>query len=229
MQRGAGMIITIDGPTASGKSSVSQEVARRHGLYYVYSGLLYRALAYVLIHEYGYTNDDLQQPNEQHVKHLCKFYLRYEYILTSGPLIAIPDNDNIVPFLKTKELDVAASILSRDPIVRLCIVDFQKRLAESSRVIADGRDCGTVVFPHAEYKFFLTADLTVRAQRWQKYQAREGKEYSIDVCKQVLIDRDNRDMKRKHSPLKSAADAILIDSSTMTFEEVVSQIEQSIA
>lgn len=212
------MIITIDGPAASGKSSAAQLLAHKFSYYYMYTGLLYRALGYILVNYYKFTD----QPD---MLLLEKILLNLEYSYDTHAGITIKFNTiNITQHLKTAEIDRLASIISEHPQVRLLLLDYQRKLAHAHNLVADGRDCGTIVFPQANFKFFLTASATVRAERWQKNQA----QYTLQESVRIIQERDERDSNRAVAPLCQAPDAIIIDNSKLTLMETLTCIEHYI-
>ena len=111
--------------------------------------------------------------------------MRYNFTQTEGAVIYYYD-ENITPHLKTADIDLASSIVAMQPFVRQEILSYERTLADDHNVIADGRDCGTVIFPHAQYKFFITANPDVRADRWQRDQRKVGEEFSLEECKRVV-------------------------------------------
>src|SRR3989304_8563006 len=194
------MIITLDGPTASRKSTIGRMLARTLNYYYIYSGLLYRALAYVLMKQYGYTLDTLSNVKQEDILAVLDPQ-HFEYSYNGGEKIIVGGID-ITHHLKESMIDQAASIVSTNKGVRAAIDDMQRIIANEHDTVIDGRDAGTVVFPNAEHKFFFTADQTIRAQRWQAQQAQRGNTISLDEAIQFLAIRDTRDSTREHAPLK---------------------------
>jgi len=220
------MIITIDGPTASGKSSVARAVAHDLSIFYLNTGLLYRALAYALIKEHGYSTEQCANPKEYSVRLvLSPGNLSYGYDKNKGSSVLLSGCD-VTSLLKTPDIDRAASVVSAVPYVRTCLLTVQRDIASKHSVVAEGRDCGTVIFPYAEHKFFLIANQAVRAQRWQADQRRAGKILSLQDCCAAIDERDQRDAARECAPLVQAKDAICIDSSNMTLEETVAAIRR---
>ena len=218
------MIITIDGPTASGKSTVGRMLAKKLGYYYLYSGLLFRAVAYVLLNEYGYTKEQFEQPSIDDIDAVIdpqRFVYRYDD--KEGERIFF-DGRDITTFLKERHIDQPASIISLNNIVRKKILQLQRTLAQSVNVVVDGRDSGSVVFPHADYKFYITATEKERAQRWQKQQSQYGNDVSFEAAVSFIKERDQRDMKRKHSPLIIPKGAHVIDNTDMTSRETLDAI-----
>lgn len=208
------MIITIDGPVASGKSSVAQALAHTMGIYYINTGLLYRAVAY-LYYEKNISLADIKRAfQEQQV------YYRY-----AQKAQVFVRQEDITPVLKTPQVDDYASRLSVMPEVRELVTSMQHTIAQQHDMVIEGRDCGTTVFPHAEYKFFITASLEVRAERWRKDQEKQ-QQHAITHAEAVRMVsmRDERDKNRTIAPLRKAADAIEIDSSDLALHEVVDKI-----
>ncbi len=224
------MIITIDGPSASGKSTISKIVADQLGFYYINTGLMYRAIAYI-----GYTYFGL---NTSQLAHLSKDVvdkitdnnnLVYHYNQKDGATMLYEGN-NITPFLKDAFVDTLVSIISPQAIVRTAMVTMQQHIAYQHDSIAEGRDLGTVVFPHAHYKFFVTASLEERARRWQKDQHARGHTYTLEQAKTYLQERDTKDSNRTLSPLKKPAHAKEIDTTHKTIaqsaQEIISTVKQ---
>lgn len=222
------MIVTIDGPAASGKSTAARLLAMRLGFYYLNSGLLYRAIGYLLLEHGGYTLDNLAQA----IEHDIAVYLdpkRIHYVQNSNSRAHIFfDDEEITNKLKTERIDKAASVVSTNTIVRSYLFQFQRALAATNHVIVEGRDSGTVVFPQAEMKFFLTASLEVRALRWQKELEQKGVHVSEAEAQAQLLERDKRDSERKVAPLKIPEHAIVIDNSAYTIDQTVDVLARNI-
>lgn len=214
------MIITIDGPTASGKSTVARLLAQRLNWYYLNSGLLYRAVAYLLQQKFGYNNEQLLHPTQSHLEH-CLSLIDYHY--NAGARIMAEGRD-ITGELKTSSMDQAASLVATSSLVRHSLLAYQRTLAAHHDIVADGRDTGSVVFPQADYKFFLTASLQSRAKRWQHDQQRQGNYFGDRESSAHIEERDMRDSQRKDAPLVIATGAFVIDNSSMTIEETVSAL-----
>lgn len=213
------MIITIDGPVASGKSSVAQELGERLGLFYLNTGLLYRAVAYILIHEFRKTIN-WEVPFEVEPEEL-DFIKNISYEFISGePHILFKEKD-ITDSLQDASFDQVASMVSTSKSVREKLLSVQRKIGEKYNIIADGRDCGSKVFPKADYKFFLTASVDARVRRILTDPKRklEGKTY--DEIKQEIEARDKRDQERAVAPLIIPNDAIIIDNSRLNFKETI--------
>lgn len=218
------MIITIDGPTASGKSTVARAVARKLGIYYIASGSIYRAVGCILLHSYGYTLDILAAVQPEHIDQALDTHrFLYIYDAINGEQIFY-DNHDLTPELGKSEMGSAASVIGTDPMVRAKIIEFIRKLAHDHSIVIDGRDCGSVMFTNADYKFYLTASLDVRAKRWQDLQKKLGNAYSLEQSQAIVAERDKRDSERSIAPLLVPAGAIVIDSSGLDQDEVVSHV-----
>ena len=208
-----GKSIAIDGPAGAGKSTIAKLVAKELGFIYVDTGAMYRAMALYLIRQ-GIDRNDTGQ-----IEKACEdadISISYE----NGKQVVLLFGENVNDFLRTEEVGNMASMSSVNPKVRQKLVDLQQKLALRKDVVMDGRDIGTVVLPDSKCKIYLTASSHVRAKR--RYDELVGKGENPDISKieEDIIERDHRDMTREHSPLKQAEDAVLIDSSDMSVEEV---------
>ncbi len=213
------MIITIDGPVASGKSTVAQLIAKDLSIYYLCSGYLYRALAHILYSSQGRSYEKISELSIEEITDIFNpSTVTYSYN-TEKKVEVIYEGNNLVPFLKTHTLDKASSVISAYTNVRDALLLYQRMLGEKNSLIIEGRDCGTVVFPHAQFKFFLIADLPVRVARWRTDQLKFGNIFSEQEATNILQERDDRDSTRPHSPCKPASDAFIIDNSFLTLEQ----------
>ncbi|MBN2267454.1 MAG: (d)CMP kinase [Candidatus Babeliaceae bacterium] len=219
------MIITIDGPVASGKSSVAKRLADKLGFYYLYTGLLYRGLAYLLVTKFGYSDEELKKPRSADIDAIVN-NPSFQYHYDTGIPTIMFNGENITPYLKTAEVDHWSSISSADPYVRQSVLHHQIELGKKYNLVVDGRDTGTIVFPHATIKIFLTAAPEVRAKRWQQDQMKAGKKFTFADALTAINERDQRDITRPHSPLIPATDAIIIDNSDMSIEETDEKLYQ---
>jgi cytidylate kinase len=221
------MIITIDGPAASGKSSAARCLAQKLGFYYLYSGLLYRGCAYVLL-KAGFTKKEFARIDPGSVSTYYNVKrIRYLYTLNHGEQLFF-DGADITAQLKTPKIDEASSLLAENPAIREAIRLVQQEYSATTNIVADGRDMGTAVFPHANVKFFLTASVEARAQRWQHAQATVGNNFTIEEATAILTERDHRDTIREHSPLAVAQNAIMIDNTNMSAAETCQKIEDEV-
>lgn len=215
------MIITIDGPTASGKSSAAMKMAQKLGYYYVNSGLLYRAFGYILLQNCGYSIEQLYHPADEEIRmYLMSGRVKYVCDNQGRPSILFDGND-ITAYLKGARIDQAASIVSGDARVRQALLALQRDIGQSHDLVIDGRDAGTVVFPNADYKFYLTAPLEIRAARWMHEQHARGNTYSLQEAISQLVARDERDSTRAIAPLRIPETATIIDNGELTIEQTV--------
>jgi len=214
------MIITIDGPMASGKSSVARTIAHELQWYFLSTGLLYRGLAYLLLEQYGYTDVQLVDPSDVHLADCFgdNFAYRYDAQLYERFIFKGVD---ITPQLKNNRIDQGASLVSTNLRVRAMLTHVQRLIAAKNNVVIEGRDSGSVVFPYAEYKFFLTANPEIRAERWCNDQLAKGRSIAYEWALQELLVRDERDRKRAQAPLVVPEGAQIIDSSALSQREVV--------
>lgn len=218
------MIITIDGPAASGKSTLARALAKKLDFYYLNTGLLYRAVAYLLINNCAYENNKLRDPDNLDLDmYIDKDRLVYKYDKESKEQIFFDDQD-ITPFLKTSFIDEGASIISTNKRVRQLLLNVQRVVAQKHDLVVDGRDTGSVVFPEAEVKIYLSAGEKVRADRWKEYQEKNGNIFSEGEARNIIADRDRRDKEREVAPLVIPDDAIFLDNSKLEVDETVEQI-----
>ncbi|MCX5922519.1 MAG: (d)CMP kinase [Candidatus Dependentiae bacterium] len=218
------MIITIDGPVASGKSTIARSIAQRLGYYYIASGAVYRSLAYLLMRECGYRLETIGAVAQSDIINLLDAKrLLYCYASGTGETLVF-DGEDITQYLSASDVANAASVMSANPIVRDAVVCFLRNLVKNVDSITDGRDCGSVLFPDAEIKFFLTASLDVRALRWQKLQAVLGNVVDFDEAKKLVSARDKRDSERAVAPLVIPDGALIIDSSALSQDQVIDLI-----
>ncbi len=205
-------IITIDGPAGAGKTSVSKLLSKKLGCVYVDTGALYRGVAYEIQRQgIGWENDAVL---EDFLKDLD-----LNLVMEKDSLILMSSGRDITKFIRTPEISMLASFSSARPQVRSALLDIQRNIAKTKDAVFEGRDMGTVVFPDAAYKFFLFADLSVRAKRRYDEMPDETKDINR-VEKQIKI-RDNNDSQRESAPLTPAKDAVEIDASFLTIEQVV--------
>ncbi|KKP35609.1 MAG: Cytidylate kinase [candidate division TM6 bacterium GW2011_GWF2_32_72] len=214
------MIITIDGPVASGKSTVAKTLAQKLGYHFLNTGLMYRAVAFLLMKKFNYDEKNLLCPTRKAVE-VCLDVDKFIYFADGKGASIFYDGVDITSFLKTPEMDRASSVLSACISVRKILLTLQKKLAKDINIVADGRDTGSVVFPDAKYKFYLTASLEERARRWRLAEALKGVLIAEDEAKKLIKERDQRDMKRDIAPLIVPEGAITIDNTGLTEEETL--------
>ncbi len=213
------MIIVIDGPAGSGKSSTAKSIANRLSLHYLDSGALYRAVTCLWINA-G------KPEKEQFFNMLTEVHLQVEYI---NDLFHVKANgEDLTNQIRSQEISSHVSEIASLPEVRGYVNALMKKIIANGIYIADGRDLGTAVFPDAFLKFYMDASLEERAMRRFRELENSGQNVSFKDVKQNLNDRDLKDKSRVSDPLKKAPDAILIDTTGKTFEEQISEITQII-
>ena len=214
------MIITLDGPCGSGKSTLAQLLAQKLGFFYINSGYLYRALAYVLATDFGYDEVALQHPAVDDIAAILNEQnFRYQYV--DGVAQVFYKDQEITLRLKSGEVSDHASLISADANVRQAVVAMQRKFGGMYDLVTDGRDGGTEIYPHAEFKFYVTAQAEIRAQRLQADIAKSGKHIPFDHALEMTLMRDARDTTRLISPLKMADDAILVDTSHQSIQQAL--------
>lgn len=209
--------IAVDGPAGAGKSTIAKSIAKKLGIIYVDTGAMYRAMALYML------KNQIAPEETDKISQACQnvdISIAYE----NGEQIVLLNGENVNGFIRTEEVGNMASVSSTNPEVRKKLVELQQKLAETTSVIMDGRDIGTCVLPKADVKVYLTASSKVRAKRRFDELSAKGVACDIEQIEADIIDRDHRDMTREHSPLKQAEDAVLVDSSEMTVEEVIDAI-----
>lgn len=211
------MNVAIDGPAGAGKSTIAKEVAKKKGYVYVDTGAMYRAMALYFIRE-GISSDDEAKISSV----VDDIAVSIEY--KDGAQHIIMNGEDVTGLIRTEEVGNMASASSVYGAVRTKLVALQQELANNTDVIMDGRDIGTVVLPNADVKVFLTASVECRAKRRFKELVEKGLNPDFEAIAKDIEERDYRDSHREISPLKQADDAILLDSSDMTIDEVVNKI-----
>lgn len=211
--------IAIDGPAGAGKSTIAKAVAKRLGMIYLDTGAMYRSVAYYVLEHGADVND------ERAVEALLpgiEMDIRYE----NGMQQIYVSGKNVTPYLREPHMSKAASDVSALPCVRYKMVELQREFAASHDVVLDGRDIGTFVLPDANCKFFMTASPEERAKRRFKELTEKG---SVCTFKEVLADINKRDYNDSHravAPLKQAEDAVRIDTTDMSIEQVTECVER---
>ena len=213
------IIITIDGPAGAGKTTVSRMLSKKLGCVYVDTGALYRGVAYEIQRQgIDWENDEVL---DDFLKHLD-----LNFLMENDRLILISSGRDITNFIRTPDISMLASASSAKPQVRAALLGIQRNIAKTKDAVFEGRDMGTVVFPDAVHKFFLFADLCIRAKRRNDEMPDETKD--IKLVQEEMKIRDGKDSQRKTAPLKPAEDAIKIDSSFLTIEQVVEKMVKCI-
>ena len=213
--------IALDGPAGSGKSTVAKIIAGRLDILYLDTGAMYRACALKCLKE------GVDVTDEEKVNILIKdidLKIRYE----NGTQVTVLDGDDVSRDIRKPEISMLASTVSANKAVRMKMVEKQRVIASEVNCILDGRDIGTYVLPNANYKFFLTADSKVRAERRYKELVERGDSVDFEELHKEIVQRDYNDSHRDFAPLKQADDAILIDTSSLSAEEVAEKIISSV-
>ncbi len=214
-------IITIDGPSGAGKSTVSLGLANLLGYTYVDSGALYRIVALeALLKKIGEENEDA-------LVTLCK-NLEVTFRTIKGKITILNHDRDVSEYIRFPEISMLASRISAGKAVRNQITALQRKMGEKGKLVLEGRDAGTVVFPDAEVKFFIDATPEERGKRRFKELTLKGLSISLEQVTQDIITRDHHDSTRSHAPLKPAPDAVIINSSAMTVEEVIARMMEVI-
>lgn len=211
--------IAIDGPVGAGKSTIADEVCRRLGILHLDTGAMYRAVGLAVI------NAGIDPQDEDAVVALCRrggalVDVRY----SDGAQVTLVNGQDVTGRIRAQEVGTAASVVSRYPDVRHMLVARQRELAQLQPMLLDGRDIGTVVLPDAPVKVYLTATPEARAQRRMNQLLEKGEAADFETILAEVNARDHQDMTRDVDPLRQAEDAVLVDSSDLSFEETVQAI-----
>ena len=213
------MIIAIDGPAGAGKSTVAKELAKRLGYQLVDTGAMYRAVAFEALRAGADLGD------EEAVATIAET-LRFEFRFLDGENVVFCNDHALEQEIRTAEVSRAASIISAHPRVREAMVAQQRRVGRERSSVLEGRDIGTVVFPDAEVKAFVTASAEIRARRRLCQMEECGEEGEYDEVLAEIVARDKRDTERDVAPLKQADDALFLDTSQMAVEEVIAELTE---
>ena len=213
------LTIAIDGPVGAGKSTVSDEVARRLGILHLDTGAMYRAVG-LCAQRNGLNPKDEEAVCALFGQGKCHVDVRYE----NGRQITLLNGEDVSEKIRTQEVGMAASDVSTLKQVRAMLVRRQQELASEQPMLLDGRDIGTVVLPNATLKIYLTASSESRARRRMLQMQQKGQSDTFENILRQVNERDEQDMNRKNDPLRQAPDAVLVDSSDLTFEQTVEKI-----
>lgn len=213
------VVIAIDGPAGAGKSTIAKLLAQRLNILYLDTGAMYRALTWRAL------QDGIAITAEHELADLFR-KIKMEVILSSEGQKILVDGVDTTPYLRLKQVSELVSPLSAHGDVRKIMVEKQREMAEQGGIVLDGRDIGTVVLPKAPLKIYLTATLDERTRRRMLDYQELGVEIDFETLKNEISTRDARDSSRQHAPLQQANDAIYIDSTEMTAEEVAAKIEE---
>lgn len=209
--------ISIDGPAGAGKSTIARKVAEKLSFIYVDTGAMYRSMALYFIRH------DIAAQDEEKIAAACPD-IDVSIAYQDGEQQVILNGENVNGLIRTEQVSMMTSDTSKYPVVREKLLSLQRGLAEKENVIMDGRDIGTCVLPNADVKIYLTASAAERARRRYKEQTERGVDCDIKEIERDIIARDEQDMNREVAPLRQAEDAVLVDSSDMTIDQVVDEI-----
>ena len=206
--------VAIDGPVGVGKSTVARHVAKELGFTYVDTGAMYRAIAYYLVQK------DIDIHCE---KAVCQMVQDVEIGLDDEQRVFVCGED-VTDMIRTQSISASTSVTAAYKCVRMKLVDMQRKFAASADVVMDGRDIGSCVLPNADLKIYLDADARIRAKRRMEELVTKGQTVAFDDVLKETVERDERDMNRKESPLVKTEGAILIDTGTKSVRDVVTEI-----
>ena len=210
--------IAIDGPAGAGKSTISRLAAKKLNLIHIDTGAMYRACAVMALE----TGVDVRQETPALHRMFDDFDLVLKY--ENGENKVILNDVDITREIREPHISIGASYISAIPFVRTKMVELQRKMAENCSVLMDGRDIGTNVFPNADIKIFLTADVEKRAERRYKELIEKGEQVTFDDVKADIEKRDKNDSERAVAPLKPADDAVILDTTDLGIEEVLERI-----
>ena len=209
--------IAIDGPAGAGKSTIAKMAAKKLDFIYVDTGAMYRAMALYFLRR------EIDAKDEKKIAEACE-HINVTIAYQEGEQQVLLNGENVNAFIRTEEVSMMTSNTSKYPAVREKLLYLQRELAAANNVIMDGRDIGTCVLPDAELKIYLTASASERAKRRYLEQKERGVESDLAQIERDIIARDEQDMNREIAPLKQAEDAVYLDSSDLTIDEVVNKI-----
>ncbi|CCZ56448.1 cytidylate kinase [Clostridium sp. CAG:1219] len=215
------IIIAIDGGPGTGKSTVSDYIANKLNIVHIDTGAMFRAVGYFFV------KNNIKLSKESVISNLDKIDVKLEY--KGLKTLVFLNNEDVTDFIRTNEVSMAASYVSKIKEVRKKLLELQRNMANTISVVLDGQDIGTVVFPNADFKFYFTCSMEVRAKRRTKDLNKKGNNTTYEEVKALLEKRDRDDRERKEAPILKAEDAIDIDTSYNTVEETAEKILNMIA
>lgn len=212
------LIVTIDGPGATGKSSVAWQVSQRLGLAFLNSGSIYRIAAHLAI------THDIKSDAVQLARLVNQANIVFKADAFDNQYRILVDEQDVTEIITSDDLGMMASDISKNSTLRAHLIDKQRQFDQGFGLVADGRDMGSLIFPNAEHKFFLTASPRLRAERRFQQLQEKHIDANLEEVYQALLKRDEQDMQRSTAPLVVPKMATVIDTSSMTIAEVVNQI-----
>jgi len=220
-QRTNGVIVAIDGPSGAGKSSITKLLAKRLGYLHIDTGAMFRAVA-LMAQRAGIASDD-----DERLRELCRG-IEIEFEREGEAYRVLVNGEDVSREIRTEEVGLLTSRISARKPVREALLQMQRKMGVKGGVILEGRDIGTVVFPDAEVKFFLTASAEERGRRRYLELVARGEKVSLEETIEKVVCRDRQDENREHAPLKMAEDAVPVDSTAMTIDEVLAFMEKTV-
>ena len=214
--------IAIDGPAGAGKSTIARRLAKELDYYYVDTGAIYRTVAYFL-DLLAISPKDVDGVN----RYIDELTINIEYD-EEGKQHMLMNGMDVTDDIRTQDISQKASLVSAHKVVRDVLLDMQRQVAREHNVIMDGRDIGTVVLPNADVKIFLSASAEIRAKRRYDELVAKGTKADLNKIQEEIRQRDHQDITRPIAPLKQARDAILVDTSNMTINEVITTLQRII-
>jgi cytidylate kinase len=210
-------VLTIDGPSGSGKGTLAQQMAEKLGWHYLDSGAIYRVLAQAALkHQIDLTDETALAS--------IAGQLDVQFVLQDGQLQVVLEGEDVSLLIRSEQAGNAASKVAAFPAVRSALLQRQRDFCQPPGLVTDGRDMGTVVFPDAPYKVFLTASAEVRAERRYKQLKEKGIDSNLSDLVAEISERDERDMQREVAPLRPADDAVILDSTQLGIEAVLEKV-----
>lgn len=211
------MIIAIDGPSGSGKSTIAKLLAKKLGISYLDTGAMYRGIGYYVL------SKNIDPSDEAGVLSILDGIAMNVWEENGVQQVSV-NGENVTPFIRENHISMAASTVSKIPAVRIKLVELQRRIAAKTDCVLDGRDIGSYVLPNADHKFYMTADSGVRAIRRQAELELKGEHHTVEEIKEDIEKRDYQDKNREFAPLVICDDAMVIDTSHLTIDEVLSVV-----